>query len=138
MKSAKAFTLVEWIIVVAVVGALVLILTPNLMGLSPGSRASATKRALAAVRATLAIKYAQSAARGADASYPSSLTAADFFDGVTPKNAITNHAGAIGVDGVQGGTATHATRGFWYVTQLGPDYGRAGAYSNGAIDTSSY
>lgn len=134
------FTLVEIVMVIAIIGILASLSVPKFLNLSGAAKESATKAGLGSIRAVLAIKYAQSATGGSAATFPGSLGATDFA-GDPPKNAVTANATTItALTTTTTGTATHASAGFWYVS--GPtnsaDYGKAGAYSDGTTNTSAY
>ncbi len=140
MKSTqRGFTLIELVMVIAIVAILSAIAIPRFFDLSTEARRSATKGSLAAVRSVLAIRYAQSGTGGVSASFPTSLTGTDFADGQGPRNAINNQTGVTALATTTGGLATSGAVGFWFVTNsTAPDYGRAGAFSDGTIDTSTF
>lgn len=135
-KKDAGFTLIELVMVIAIIGILAVIAIPKFQDLSETAKEGATKGTLGAVRSVLAIEYAKSATGGAAASYPSSVTGTNFADGQEPKNALTGNTGVTVTTAIPGGTATNA-RGFWYI-QTGASAGRAGAFSDGTVDTSGY
>jgi MSHA pilin protein MshA len=136
----RGFTLIELVIVIAIIGILAAISVPKFIDLSDAAKIGATKAGLGSLRAVLAAKYAQSATGGATASFPATVTVTDFTAGQTPTNALTAATDIIPVGVTQGGTVTHATGGFWYVSDnANANAGRAGAYTNStATDTSTY
>ena len=137
INNQKGFTLIELIIVIAIIGILAAIAIPKFVDLTGQAKVSATKGALGAVRSALAIRYAQSATGGGVASYPTLISSTDFADNSDPSNALSGNAGVTAVAALPAGTDTNA-KGFWYVTAAGANYGKAGAYSDGTVNTSSY
>jgi prepilin-type N-terminal cleavage/methylation domain-containing protein len=131
---SHGFTLIELVMVIAIIGILAAISVPKFLDLSGAAKESSTKAGLGSLRGVLATKYAQSATGGATASFPTSVAAADFAGGVAPKNAITTFSGVTATASAPGATDTHASVGFWYITASG----LAGAFSDGTVDTSGY
>ena len=76
------------------------------------------------------------------ASYPATLTTADFAGAEIPKNGLTGNTGVNPLAVTVSGTTTHATLGFWYVsdnTNVVGDAGKSGAYTDATTtDTSTY
>ena len=138
-RQEKGFTLIELVMVIAIVGILAAIAIPKFIDLSGEAKKSATKGSLGAVRAVLAIRYAQSATGGAVANFPASLSSTDFADNNDPKNALSGVSGVTAASATQTGTTTNATRGFWYVSDSSnANYGKAGAFSDGTVNTSDF
>ena len=141
MRGRRGFTLIELVIVIAIIGILAALAVPKFQDMSGAAKVSATKAGLGSLRSVLAIRYAASATGGATASYPASLTATDFAGSDLPKNSLSGFSGVTALTTTTTGTTSHASVGFWYVTNTtAPDYGKAGAYSDPtqATDTSAY
>ncbi len=139
--SKHGFTLVELVIVIAIIGILASLSVPKFIDMSGSAKISATKAGLGSLRSILAIRYAASATGGATASFPASLVASDFGGSSLPKNALNTFSVITALTTTTTGTATHASAGYWYVTNTtAPDYGKAGAYSDptGVTNTSDY
>ena len=141
IRKRQGFTLIELVIVIAIIGILAALAVPKFQDLSGAAKVSATKAGLGSLRSVLAIRYAASATGGATASYPASLASSDFAGSDLPKNSLNTFSGVTALTTTTTGTATHGSVGFWYVTNTtAPDYGKAGAYSDatGVTDTSAY
>ena len=140
IRSSKGgFTLIEIIIVVAIIGFLAAIAVPQFQNLSGQAKVNSVKAGLGAVRSTLALRYATSATGGAAATFPASLDSTDFAGATLPYNSLNDKSGVTALSATVDGTATHASVGFWYITHTNAThYGKASAYSDGTTDTSAY
>ena len=141
LSFSHGFTLIELVMVIAIIGILSSLAIPKFLDLSGAAKVSATKAGLGSIRSVLAVKYASSATGGVTASYPATLTTADFAGAENPKNALTDKSGINPLAVTVGGTVTHATLGFWYVsdnTNAAGHAGKSGAYSDGTTNTSAY
>ncbi len=135
------FTLVELVIVIAIIGILASLSVPKFIDMSGAAKVSATKAGLGSLRSLLAVRYAASATGGATASFPASLVASDFGGSNSPKNALNSQTAVTALTTTTSYTSTHSGAGYWYVTNAtAPDYGKAGAYSDptGTTNTSDY
>ena len=141
VSFSYGFTLIELVMVIAIIGILSSLAIPKFLDLSGAAKVSATKAGLGSIRSALAVKYASSATGGVTASYPATLTTADFGGSENPKNALTDKSGINPLAVTVAGTITHATLGFWYVsdnTNAAGHAGKSGAYSDGTTNTSAY
>jgi prepilin-type N-terminal cleavage/methylation domain-containing protein len=139
-RGKAGFTLIELVMVIAIIGILASIALPRFQDLTGLAKAGATKAGLGSVRSTLAVRYTMSVTNGGTASFPTVLGASDFAAAALPANAINGTVGVTGLSATLNGTATNSSVGFWYIsgTSTNTDWGKAGAYSDGTINTASY
>jgi len=90
----KGFTLIELIMVIVILGILGAIAIPKYVDLAGNARSSAGIGAAGAIRAALAIKYADNAV-GGSAAYPAALDGTIFAEGVVPNNPLSPSASTV-------------------------------------------
>jgi type IV pilus assembly protein PilA len=134
----RAFTLIELIMVIVIIGTLAMVAIPMYTGLHNNARIAATRGGLGNIRAAVSIAYVKNGTGGGSATFPAAVDASLFRDGAVPVNEITRSSAVNNVSDTVSGTATSAS-GWWYVTS-GSNMGQVGAYVDGiaASDSSSW
>jgi prepilin-type N-terminal cleavage/methylation domain-containing protein len=133
LQDSRGFTLIELIVVMVIIAILAIVAIPKYVDLTWQAKAASTAASLGAVRSTLAIKYAESAATTGTATFPASITAADFADSKDAINKCSGNDGVGTVATAPAATATSGTDGFWYIVATG----QAGAYANASAPGAS-
>ena len=105
-KQKKGFTLVELVIVIAILGILALYAIPKYQNLIEEARSSEAKAQLGSVRSALGIYYAKNHGK-----YPSTIDGSIFADGTVPEVEVTVdgsvvRSNTVTLAGTQDGTIT--------------------------------
>lgn len=133
MKKKAGFTLIELIMVIAILAILATVSIPKFIDLTIEAKKSGAQGGLGSIRSAVAISYAQSITTGT-ATYPSSVTTSLFADSQIPENPLNSLTSVGNVTAAPAGTGTSATDGWWYITASG----RVGAYSDGTVDAGGF
>lgn len=133
LRSTKAFTLIELVIVMVILGILAVVAIPRFQDLSTEANVAATQAGLGSVRSAVTIRYAALGVTGST-SLPTQIVASDFPGDRMPVNQLNNQSAVQSLTSQPAGTATSGSSGWWYMTNTGI----VGAYSDGSEDTTSW
>lgn len=118
MRTHKAFTLIELIIVVVILGILAASALPRFVDLQEKARENAARAIVGSVRAAVAIRYASNATYQSATLIPTTLEAAMFQDNQLPEEPYSqSRAVEVGT-----GTPTGTTGGWYYDSSNGRSY----------------
>lgn len=148
-REYRGFTLIELIVVLAVIGVVIFVALPKATDISQGAKIAATKSGLSEIRDAINLKYLQNRAAGSTIPWPFTLSASDFKSGSFPVNKLNNSTAINStlstptgttptayymVPGGHGGTAYYG----WWIIGTQWQGGKCGAYSDGTVQTSDW
>jgi MSHA pilin protein MshA len=148
VTSRRGFTLIELVIVIAIIGILASLAYPKFIDISVAAKISSTKGALGALRAMVTIKYAEECRLNPSTCNDGVVNI--FVEDNTDElvNKLNGKPDYCEIASVPGGLETGAEPaysapncadyGFWLVGVAGPSLNKVGAWSDGTIDTSTW
>lgn len=122
----RGFTLIELIMVIAVIGILAIAALPRFINLSTNAKESAAKGILGSIRAAIAVRYASNEFNRSASMLPLTLEAEMFQDSLIPVEPYTNSNAVT----VGSGTPDTAGSGWYYDSANGHVYINHSAYTS--------
>jgi len=111
-KTQDGFTLIELVVVIAILGIIGLIAIPKYVDITATAKDNALKAQLGNIRAAIAVQYANTALTTGTAAYPT-LTGTIFADGQIPKDPYLNANGVVTTTVAAIVTANVTNKGGW-------------------------
>lgn len=99
MKNIKAFTLIELIMVIVILGVLSAVVLPRFVDLQAQAKVSASKGALGSIRSAVSFAYGSNLVRGIEPPVPNEITESMFNDERIPTEPLTNSSSITFVSG---------------------------------------
>ena len=143
-KKRKGFTLIELVIVIAILGILAMFAVPKYQGLVREARSAEARAQLGTVRSALSIYYAKNHGK-----FPASIDGSLFSEGTVPYVEITDTAGNVlknnnvagaatcNGDGIVQGSETTGVGGWIYDNGANIDAADGGPFSQADVRLNS-